>query len=132
MGGLAASDGLVDERDPVGGEIVGPGPRRVRVDAISVLQANRVNLGFVAEMVDARRQDVVPVDEAGIDIGVEALAHVGGQGFEHVGGAGSSVGHVDKGELHAVAVAAVGDLAEARETRKALVLDHRRIFVPVP
>jgi hypothetical protein len=76
-----------------------------------MLHGDGVNLGALARVVDASRDYIVPVDPVGIDIRVESLAHVGGQGLEHVGGAGASVRHVDKGELNAVSLPAVGDLA---------------------
>ena len=58
VGGLAAGDGLVDESDPVGGDVVGPGPGGIGIDPVGVLQCDRVDLGFVAGIDVYKRQDM--------------------------------------------------------------------------
>ena len=60
-----------------------------------------------ARRVSVRWNDIEPVDQAGIDLRIEALPEMGREGLDHVGGAGAAMGHVDEGELHAALVFAM-------------------------
>jgi hypothetical protein len=111
-----ALDNAGNEVDPVLGEIVAVVPFRVAIDAVGVLQPDRVNGQLVAErgaVVGAWRDHIKPVDEAGIDLRIEVLPEVSSQGLDHVSWAGAAVGHVDESELNAALVFPVRDLGFA-------------------
>jgi len=53
-----------------------------------MLHGDRVDRELVerrARRVGIRRNDIEPVDEAGIDLRIEALPEIGGEGLDHVG-----------------------------------------------
>lgn len=71
------------------------GCRAATIDAVGVLQLDRVDGQLVAERggaVGVWRDHIKPVDEAGVDLGVEMLPEVSGQRLDHVGGAGAAWG----------------------------------------
>ena len=85
--GLAsARDSGFDEGPPLaGGVIRRAAPVGIGIDAVGVLQGDGVDDDLAVHIVGAGRDDIEPVDEAGIELGIEALAHEGSQGLDHVG-----------------------------------------------
>ena len=83
--------------------------------------------GVISVLLRQRVIDIEPVNSACIDIGIESLAHIGGQRREHVGRTGPSVGHMDDGKLNTVSLSSMRDLTETRKSGDAFILDYRRI-----
>jgi hypothetical protein len=78
--------------------------------------------GIDAQLVEGRTtgvgvgwNDIEPVDQTGIDLGIEPLPEMRRERLEHVGRTGAAVRHVDEGELKATP-----QRSERRQTRRCL------------
>jgi len=81
-----ALDSGFDEGPPIAGGVIGrAAPVGIGIDAVGVLQGDGVDDELAEHIVGAGRDDIEPVDEAGIELGIETLAHEGSQGLDHVG-----------------------------------------------
>jgi hypothetical protein len=85
--GLAgALDDAGDEVYPVLREVVAVAPLGVGVHAIGVLHCDRIDRKFVegrTRRIGIRRNDIEPVDEAGIDLRIVVLPEMSGEGPAH-------------------------------------------------
>ena len=71
-----AFDNSGDEVDPVLREVVAVAPFGVAIDAVGMLQGDRVDGELLAKrggVLGIRWDHIEPVDEAGIDLGIEML-----------------------------------------------------------
>ena len=79
---------LIRPRQNPTGEILNMREPRLLQDQRGLLAAcagAAMDDDLAVHIVGAGRDDIEPVDEAGIELGIEALAHEGSQGLDHVG-----------------------------------------------